>query len=314
MAYKLESDEHGSILKEIFSKWTSCDPDVFFVSLDGLKIFTHRVILRFYSPVLSVMMGPNSNDGVGISIPAYSSEIVNLMKVLTHGLVLANNKNNLQELGLLAESLGINFKNWQIGSKKKKEPIIQTKTTKKAKVINKSHMKKKIASNDNKEEKGEAEDNVGVGSKKHICDTCSKSYDQRHHLVRHQMIHSGIKFPCFGCSSQFSRKDKLNKHVRERHPELQGDLNEVRSYEVPETTESKLDAEEDDTETKPEIETNDGHDTFDEDGELNEESFPADVDSFGNTESFDGEDLDLEDKNLENLDDDEDGIELDEDL
>ena len=42
MAYKLESDDHGSILKEIFSKWTSCDPDVFFVSLDGLKIFTHR--------------------------------------------------------------------------------------------------------------------------------------------------------------------------------------------------------------------------------------------------------------------------------
>ena len=114
-----------------------------------------RVILRFYSPVLSVMMGPNSNDGVGISIPAYSSEIVNLMKVLTHGLVLANNKNNLQELGLLAESLGINFKNWQIGSKKKKESIIQTKTTKKAKVIDKSHKKEKIVSNeDNKEEKG----------------------------------------------------------------------------------------------------------------------------------------------------------------
>ena len=84
-----------------------------------------------------------------------------------------------------------------------------------------------IASNDNKEEKGEAEDNVGVGSKKHICDTCSRSYDHRQHLVRHQMVHSGIKFPCFGCSSQFSRKDKLNKHVKERHPELQGNINVV---------------------------------------------------------------------------------------
>ena len=272
-----------------------------------------RVILRFYSPVLSVMMGPNSNDGVGISIPAYSSEIVNLMKVLTHGLVLANNKNNLQELGLLAESLGINFKNWQIGSKKKKEPIIPTKMTKNAKVINKSLKKKKIASNDDiKEEKGEAKDNAGGGSKKHKCDTCSKSFDQRHHLVRHQMIHSGIKFPCFGCSSQFTRKDKLNKHVKERHPELQGNINVV-SHEVPNTTESKLDVEEDDTETKPEIMTNDELDVYNDDGELNEESFPADVDSLGHTESCDGEDLDLEDKNLEKLDD-VDGIELDEDL
>merc|ERR1712029_1131090 len=226
----------------------------------------------------------------------------------------ANNKNNFQELGLLAESLGINFKNWQIGSKKKKEPIIPTKMTKNAKVINKSLKKKKIASNDDiKEEKGEAKDNAGGGSKKHKCDTCSRSFDQRNKLVRHQMIHSGIKFPCFGCSSQFSRKDKLNKHVRERHPELQGNLNDV-SYEVPETTETKPYEEEDDTESKPEIETNEEHDTFNEDGELNEESFPADVDSFGNTESFDGEDLDLKDKNLENLDDDEDGVELDEDL
>merc|ERR1712029_541299 len=180
----------------------------------------------------------------------------------------ANNKNNFQELGLLAESLGINFKNWQIGSKKKKEPIIPTKMTKNAKVINKSLKKKKIASNDDiKEEKGEAKDNAGGGSKKHKCDTCSRSFDQRNKLVRHQMIHSGIKFPCFGCSSQFSRKDKLNKHVRERHPELQGNINEV-SYEVPKTKESKLDVEEDDIETKPVIETNDELDVCNDDGEL----------------------------------------------
>jgi len=310
MAYKLESDNHGSILKEIFSKWTSCDPDVFFVSLDGLKIFTHRVILRFYSPVLSVMMGPNSNDGVGISIPAYSSEIVNLMKVLTHGLVLANSRTNLQEIGNLAESLGINFKNWQIGSKKKKETTIPKKTTKKAKVVNDLNKKSKIAASDIKDENGETEADA-QGSKKHKCDQCSRSFDQKNKLVRHEMIHSGIKFPCPGCPSQFSRKDKRSKHIRERHPELQGNINDA-SHGVPETTENNSEEDTDGTETKTDIE-NDELDTFNEDKELNEESLAAEVDSFGNTESFDGGDLDIEDKNLDDFDD-VDGIELDEDL
>jgi len=52
------------------------------------------------------------------------------------------------------------------------------------------------------------------------CDECGKTFSQRKHLMRHKLIHTGQKLPCPYCSSQFSRKDKLNKHVRDHHPDI----------------------------------------------------------------------------------------------
>merc|ERR1712126_494700 len=36
-------------------------------------------------------------------------------------------------------------------------------------------------------------------------------------LDKHVLIHSGVKYGCDECSSEFSRKDKLNRHRREKH-------------------------------------------------------------------------------------------------
>ena len=90
------------------------------MSLEGHKIYTQRIILRFYSPWISDILDSSTEEEAGVSIPAVSASIVSLMKVLTTGLVINSVKKDLVEVAELAKLLGISFDNWQIGSKKNK--------------------------------------------------------------------------------------------------------------------------------------------------------------------------------------------------
>ena len=45
-------------------------------------------------------------------------------------------------------------------------------------------------------------------------------------LARHKLNHSGIKFACKACSSSFSRKDKLYRHIRNLHADVAVDFND----------------------------------------------------------------------------------------
>ena len=51
------------------------------------------------------------------------------------------------------------------------------------------------------------------------CNQCDKTYKNIDHLKRHEMIHLGIKFFCSKCTSAYTRKDKLNAHMRKKHSE-----------------------------------------------------------------------------------------------
>ena len=44
-----------------------------------------------------------------------------------------------------------------------------------------------------------------------------KTFSKKKNLDKHVLIHSGVKYGCDECSSEFSRKDKLNRHRREKH-------------------------------------------------------------------------------------------------
>ncbi|NWH74274.1 ZN398 protein, partial [Piaya cayana] len=47
------------------------------------------------------------------------------------------------------------------------------------------------------------------------CSDCSKSFSQKHHLIKHQQIHTGERpFVCTNCSKSFSRKCHLLTHQR----------------------------------------------------------------------------------------------------
>ena len=49
------------------------------------------------------------------------------------------------------------------------------------------------------------------------CSYCEKSFKNKKHLSRHQATHSGVTHNCPQCNSTFSRRDKLNAHIRKKH-------------------------------------------------------------------------------------------------
>lgn len=47
------------------------------------------------------------------------------------------------------------------------------------------------------------------------CGLCDKQFRHKHHLLRHQWVHLGIKpFVCTYCNRAFTRKEHLNRHLR----------------------------------------------------------------------------------------------------
>jgi len=124
MSYKVETErkEHEDLLGAVMADWSRQEYDVHLVSTEGHKIFSHKVILAFYSsflneilndPVTKFTPGP-----VTISIPASISTIASLLKLLVNGRVGANDKYVNEEVKEAARSLGIQMRNCLVDAKR----------------------------------------------------------------------------------------------------------------------------------------------------------------------------------------------------
>ena len=124
MSYKVETErkEHEDLLGTVMVDWSRQEYDVHLVSTEGHKIFSHKVILAFYSsflneilndPVTKFTPGP-----VTISIPASISTIASLLKLLVNGRVGANDINGNEEVKEAARSLGIQMRNCLVDAKR----------------------------------------------------------------------------------------------------------------------------------------------------------------------------------------------------
>merc|ERR1712098_510370 len=56
---------------------------------------------------------------------------------------------------------------------------------------------------------------MGIGN--FHCDLCDITLSRKDKLIRHEKIHSGVKFSCSECDSKYSRKDKLTAHLKIKH-------------------------------------------------------------------------------------------------
>jgi len=120
LLYKIEqSEEYTSTLVDTLTRtvldWTSQQPDVFLVSGDGCKIFTHKILLMFYSEAMRhILEDKPSSEISGISVPFPTNSVFLLLKLLISGSVDSDSKRDLTFVTQLAEYLGINLDNTEV--------------------------------------------------------------------------------------------------------------------------------------------------------------------------------------------------------
>ena len=70
--------------------------------------------------------------------------------------------------------------------------------------------------------------------RKHQCDECTYSTDNRSHLRRHiSSVHCTVKqFSCYICDKEFSRQEKAKIHIVRVHPEVEYDKDKIRKGDL----------------------------------------------------------------------------------
>eukprot|EP00092_Neocalanus_flemingeri_P001012 GFUD01001080.1.p1 GENE.GFUD01001080.1~~GFUD01001080.1.p1 ORF type:complete len:433 (+),score=92.93 GFUD01001080.1:53-1351(+) len=221
MAYKLEHEmtDHLGVLAGTIQKWGNDQPDVYIISEEGHKIYTQKLLVSFYSSTLSNILSSSSdNDIPGVSIPAQSNSIVNLLKVLATGIAISKKKGDLLDVNKTAEAMGIEMENWQIGVKNSGAKVVHAETSLKGSKTKKPKEKKAVSMKEEPvEESPSSQDKT---DKKHSCADCGKQFGRKDHLNRHALTHSGGSFPCDACGSSFKRKDALGQHMSKVHDNL----------------------------------------------------------------------------------------------
>jgi len=234
MAYKLEhsNDEQRSLLSSTVQKWSNCQPDMYIISTEGHKIYTQRILLGLYSNLIDgLLLTTGLGDLPGISVPASSGCLVNLLKILTNGVAIANNKAHLLEAATAAKAIGIKLNNCQIGIKKKKVDVSKppvsngvrdNQTTYKDK-------KRKIEAVSNLSKKPKVEENVPVLVKQEVEDqeefndlllngaevTLKEGHATDDEIVEGDLGSNekvSLKLSCSQCEKDFSSKGALKRH------------------------------------------------------------------------------------------------------
>ena len=144
----------------------------------------------------------------GISVPASSGVIVNLLKVLTKGVCIGNNKQELLEVAKTAEFLGFTLNNCQLGVRKKKE-ILPSPSVSKISL--------------NRKRKVQSSVNISKKVKVEVLEPLIKVKDEKVLFVSGPASTSGLEnkvhkqFACSSCDKMFKYKKGLQRHKKDKH-------------------------------------------------------------------------------------------------
>ena len=241
LSLKNKLDNHFDVLLDSVKNCSNDEPDILIITEEGNKIFTQRLLLYLYSPMMAgVLADLSSSVASAISLPVSSRSLLNLLNVLTSGVAVSEDTRDLVDIGSAAKIIGIDCDNFQIGVKKKKgiSEKIDTKQEEEAKSesvqkVGENFKFTKVSGTSENIEKdpvsieedqeqddvinSQVDTNAAVNLDSKTCE-CGKQFSTKEKLSRHALIHSGIKpFACHHCAKAFNRKDKLNEHIRNKH-------------------------------------------------------------------------------------------------
>lgn len=111
---EVSADDHQVVLKETIQEWIKQENDVQFVSKEGDRIYSHKILLSLYSSHLQqVFSEPSfvfSLAPVTIFLPSSSSASISLlMNILLRGKSATNQRSELEHVKEIAKALGINL-------------------------------------------------------------------------------------------------------------------------------------------------------------------------------------------------------------
>ena len=115
---KATQDTHTTLLHNTIHRWSKKEPDVQIISSEGCTIYTQRILLGFYSPLLCTVLDKSDpGDKPSISIPYSASTLKKLLALLATGKAFSPDKSDLVEVARAAKALGIHLKDWAIPDK-----------------------------------------------------------------------------------------------------------------------------------------------------------------------------------------------------
>ena len=119
LSYPKTGYKHHHTLSKTLTNWSDSEPDACLVSREGDKIFTHRIILHFYSNHLSSIISslPSSSSVISFSVDASSASISFFLGILCSGQVASDNIKDLVDVKDIANMLGIHIDNCCIETK-----------------------------------------------------------------------------------------------------------------------------------------------------------------------------------------------------
>jgi len=252
-SYLLENQPlaHSSTILETLQSWSEEESDVQLISAQGDKIQTHRIFLKLYSLLMNSALQEFPSDSVpSIFIPASTASLINLIKILSTGVSLSDQKEDLVDVVATAQLLGIYLEDIQIGEKGDPASLDTSEEVKDDFEIENIVGKEDLSTAESIKVKKEKHDNSSLNKNDSFsesdnslsiekdsffsevdpieenrrdslsCYECLKTFANRDKLKRHFVIHTGEKpFSCDECSSSFTRKDKLTDHKNKKHNE-----------------------------------------------------------------------------------------------
>ena len=122
MLYSLESEPkvHLNSLKVALEDCKNSEPDLFFITEDGSKVFTQKILLSMYSSTFrSILTDFRSSEVTGVSLPGTNPlDLLNLFKILSDGMVFSSDSEALLNISKVAKLLGIVLENIELEVKK----------------------------------------------------------------------------------------------------------------------------------------------------------------------------------------------------
>ena len=206
MAYRLEveQEEHRVLVTSFLRQLSSSSPDLTLLPTEGPAVSTMALPLSLHSPTLATLLTSlASREGLVLSVPATSSSLTLLLRLLSTGLVVAATREELEEVQEAAAVLGIDLRRCRMGSKASGEEEVYTMEEVDLSAL--ASLPVQVV------EEG------ATASTELSCKKCRKDFKRRDLLKRHMLSHNSISFACCHCSEEFSDNGNLAKHMVGTH-------------------------------------------------------------------------------------------------